>query len=71
MSATDTLFERWRAADLDAHKHERALLVDAFHALQTGGAGPSDEQRQAARRLREIANALLEEAIAELTIPRP
>jgi predicted RNA-binding Zn ribbon-like protein len=67
MPDTKTLFDRWRAADLEAHKLERALLVDALHALQTGGTGPTDEQRQSARTLREIANALLKEAMAELT----
>jgi hypothetical protein len=69
MPATDTLFDKWRAADREAHTLERALMLATVRALETGGDPPTDEQWQAARSLRGIANGLFQLAMAELTAP--
>ncbi len=62
-AATDTLFEEGRAADREAHKLERALLQASLQALDSRGPLPSDEQRQAARRLRKTADDLFQRSM--------
>jgi hypothetical protein len=53
MTTTGTLFNEWRTADREAHKLERALTLASLQALDGHGAVPSDDEHQAARRLRQ------------------
>lgn len=70
MTRATTMFNRWRAADQEAHKVERALTVAWLAALDGRGAPPSEEQREHARRLHEAADALFHLAMAEFEMER-
>jgi acyl-CoA reductase-like NAD-dependent aldehyde dehydrogenase len=63
-----TLFDEWRAADCEAEKVEQALASAVSRALATGGEGPSQEQRRAARELRESADELFQMTMAEFAM---
>lgn len=64
-AATDALLEQWRTADREAHKVEQALLQASLRALEGRAPVPSDEQREAARRLRRTADDLFQRSMDE------
>jgi hypothetical protein len=64
----DSLFHEWRAADREAHFRERATTKASLRALEGNGEGPSDEEREKARTLRQSADALFQRAMHELKL---
>jgi hypothetical protein len=68
VSAFPNLFDAWRAADKAAHAAEDAVLAKSMQALDRQGTPPTLEDREGARRLRRIADAFLQAALAEMKV---
>ena len=68
MSAFPNLLDAWRAADRAAHAAEDAVLTASLQALDRQGTPPTLEDREGARRLRRIADAFLQAALAEMKV---
>ena len=60
------IFQEWRVADRAAHAAEQRVMRDAMASMDDSGPAPSREDRDAAHRLRSIANDLFVIAMAEL-----
>lgn len=66
MSDASDLFREWRTADKVAHELEKRLLQQAMASIDGTGEPPPLEDKEKARRLREIANDLFLIAMAEM-----
>ena len=60
------LFARWRTRDAEARRAEDSVLGASLRALERRGALPTTEKRDKAKELRQGADALLTEALAEV-----
>jgi hypothetical protein len=65
MSEGTDFFREWRLADRVAHELEKLITQQSLAALQ-GASGPSDADKNRARRLREAANDLFHLAMEEM-----
>jgi hypothetical protein len=69
MNAAPKLFDRWREADGAARVAEKEVLAASLEALDGKGPAPSMQARERAKRLRAVADAMLNAALASLTVP--
>jgi len=60
------IFQEWRIADRAAHAAEQRVMRDAISSMDDSGPPPTTQDREAAHRLRSIANDLFVIAMAEL-----
>ena len=62
--------QAWRAADQAAMRATRATAVKSMLALDRRGEPPSAEETAEVRRLRALANSLLEHGVSAITAAR-
>jgi hypothetical protein len=60
------IFQEWRVADRAAHAAEQRVMREAMASLDGRAAAPTVEVKEAAHRLRAVANDLFAVAMAEL-----
>jgi hypothetical protein len=60
------LFKEWRTADRQAHALEQVVSKASLAALDGHGEPPSDEDRERAHKMRQLADDLFKLSMAEL-----